>query len=202
MKKNIAFALLGALISFVLLTGIRFALYHEEHTHFHANFALYIDGKRFELKDNKYMEAVTACYAVGTVQPKQRVHMHNNDQDVVHVHADGVTWGHFLINIGFNIGSDYLVDDSGTYYKSGENGKSLLFILNGDDVESIGNKLMRSEDKLLISYGEQNKSELLDGSFKEMASNAHEFNGKHDPAGCAGEESISFSDRLKKSILP
>src|SRR5690606_21078754 len=108
------------------------------HVHYHANWAVVVDGERLDLSGDRYMEDVFQCSADPSAQrPEDRVHMHENNQDIVHVHAAGVTWGHFLANLGFGVGDDYLETDGGRY-ATGEGG-SLKFILNGQPVRSIRN---------------------------------------------------------------
>lgn len=199
MKQKAIFLIIGSILGILLFGFIRFFTIHEHHTHFHANFAIFINGNRVNLTDNKYMEEISSCLETKEIQPKQRAHLHENNQDTLHVHHEGVTWGHFLMNIGFNVGTDYLVDDKGVIYKSDDKNK-LTFILNGSQVRSIGNELIKSEDRLLINYGSETAETLQDAQFKTVAENAHEFNLKNDPAACSGHGELGFIERLKKAF--
>jgi len=71
--------------------------------HYHANFALYIDGKKFDFSGDQYMEDVSKCSLGNTVYPKDRAHLHENNGNTIHVHAAGVSWEQFFSNVGFTI---------------------------------------------------------------------------------------------------
>jgi hypothetical protein len=200
MKKNILFLTLGVFIGIVSIITARAANYKEEYTHYHANFAVFVDGNRVEFNDKKYSEETILCSVDKNLSPKQRVHLHEQNQDVVHVHHDAVTWGHFFMNIGFNIGDSYLIDDKNRIFqKSSE--KPLFFILNGKVVDSIYNRKIGDQDRLLVNFGIENQDEILKRSEETVLSNASEYNAKNDPASCGGHQTPSFIERLKKSIF-
>ena len=171
----------------------------EEPTHYHANFALFVDGERVDLSGDEYMEEVGACKVSGTILPTGRAHLHGNNPDVAHVHHEGVTWGHLLANLGFGIGDSYLVLDGGRMYTAGA-GPTLKFILNGQPQFSIRNELIRSGDRLLISYGPEKEAEALRIQFPTVASTAEEFNGRPDPAGCSGAHEVTFWERVRHAF--
>lgn len=170
-------------------------------THYHANWAVFVDGKRLDLSDDRYMEDVARCKSDPTrVDPEDRVHMHNRDPDVVHVHDGGATWGHLLANLGFGIDDDYLATDRGERHVSG-GGRTLKFVLNGRPAASVHNQVIASEDRLLISFGAESAEEAARAQFPQVASDAGEFNRKPDPAGCSGNtEHATFGDRLRRAF--
>jgi hypothetical protein len=199
--KPLAAALLGVLVGVLLLAGYRFAFAPpEQPTHFHANFALFVDGRRVDLTGDRYMEEVGACRASETVQPTERVHLHNHDADVVHVHHQGVTWDHLLINLGFGAGDKYLALDDGRVLAAGA-GKTLKFVLNGQPQFSVRNVLIRSGDRLLISYGSEPEAEVVRTQYPRVASSAEEFNREPDPAGCSGPTAPTFGERLRAAFV-
>src|ERR1700712_2988322 len=67
----------GLVLASLVLLGIRFATYSLPSTHYHANFALYINGQREEFKAAHYYEEIAACTAAGPIQPAERAHMHD-----------------------------------------------------------------------------------------------------------------------------
>jgi hypothetical protein len=200
MRKNILFTILTIILTFLIIVAIRFLTLKDHHVHFHANFAVFIDGKRFDFTDKKYMEEVSACFVEGILQPRQRVHLHEQNQDVVHVHDNGVAWSHLFTNLGWSFGFDYIIDDSGNFYKTTE-GKSLKFILNGKDVSSPFNDLIKSEDRLVVSYGAESVQEVIERQYSQVASSAGEFNHNQDPASCSGGHAdLTFSEKLQKAL--
>jgi len=44
------------------------------------------------------MEDIVGCSITGKISARDRVHLHENNGDTIHVHHDGVTWGHFFSN--------------------------------------------------------------------------------------------------------
>jgi hypothetical protein len=82
-------------------------------THYHANFALYINGQRDEFKSFTFYEEVQSCAGHDTNNPKIRVHLHDQKNDVVHVHDAAVTWGHFFANLGYSLGDTFIKTDAG-----------------------------------------------------------------------------------------
>lgn len=191
----------GVAVGVLALAGFRLAFVSMPHPpHYHANFAIFIDGARVDLSSDRYMEEVSACVAGAEVQPRGRAHLHENDHDVAHVHHDGVTWGHLLTNLRFGLGDDYLAPDEGPVLTEGA-GKSLKFVLNGQPQFAVDGELIRSGDRLLISYGAESEAEVLRTQYPAVASNAEEFNQRQDPATCAGSHEATFGDRLRHAFL-
>ena len=169
-----------------------------EAPHFHANWAIYIDGERLDLSDQRYMEEVSSCYTVdGEVTPQSRVHMHEGNHDVLHVHHLGATWGHLAGNLGIGLGEGYLILDDGTRIFDGEGGR-FTYILNGRALTAVHNELIASEDRLLISFGSESLDELAGDRFGQVATTAGEYNLREDPATCSGSsEPLGAWDRIK-----
>jgi hypothetical protein len=146
------------------------------------------------------MESVTAC----AVDPSQmtgeaRVHMHNHDPDVIHVHHGGATWAHLLQNLGWGIGSGWMVTGDGTMLRDDDRDR-LTFILNGLVVPPLHDRVIRRGDRLLVSYGPEGPEELLEQRFPSVPNNAPEFDTMQDPAGCAGTVEETFGERLRRAL--
>ncbi len=190
--------LAGLLLGALLLLGIRFINYESpQHTHFHANFGVYVNGERETFEGGQYYEEVNLCALNGST-PESRVHLHSNVNDVIHVHADAVTWGHFFTNIGWVIGPDFVRTPDQLYVADGDN--RLNIVLNGDNltgISSIVNQTIDDKDRLLVSYGDADTA-LLDEQFGSITRNAGEYNSKPDPAACAGgHDDATLGDRLR-----
>lgn len=196
-KRRISLVAIGFLLGVLGFTTYRIVTYKTMRVHHHANFALYINGERDEFKSFTFYEEVQACADHGAANPKSRVHMHNQDASLIHVHDNGATWGHFFANLGYGLTDKALQNDDGVFAASDDD--KLTFILNGQEVSTIANRVISSEDVLLINYGSED-NETLEQRFKEIPSNAQEFNGKNDPGGCAGNEAPSFIKRLEAAL--
>ena len=177
---------------------IRFILIDKHETHYHANFALYLNGKRDEFSSFTFYEEVTACSDESHSSPKSRAHMHDKKNSIVHVHDDAVTWGHFFSNIGYVFSDTLIATQMGTYVKNDK--KIFTFILNGEKVQNVADKVIGNDDKLLINYGDES-IEVITEQYENISEEAHEYNEKTDPVSCSGGKIESFMDRLRRTLL-
>jgi hypothetical protein len=189
---------IGVLLSFVATTAIRFALIKDTSVHYHANFALYINGQEDPFKSFTFYEEIAACDASSQTNPKVRSHMHDKNAHLIHVHDGGVTWGQFFENLGYTLGNNLVKTDSGVYI-SGDDGNKLSFTLNGQAVESVANKLISSEDVLLVNYGKDNPS-TLQKRYDSIPRDAPKANVTKDPSACTGGHELTFWSKLKQAL--
>ena len=198
MKSKWCVLAAGVVLGALVVLTIRFFTYSVQHTHYHANFAVYINGQREEFKGPQYYQEVAACTAHGPIQPAQRAHMHDNINSVIHVHDEGVTWDQFFENLGWNLGPNFIQDNQQhMYVEDGDN--KLNLVLNDQnltDLTSLANVVIKDQDRLLISFGTIDQS-TLDTEFKSVPATAHHYDVTKDPASCSGGESVTISDRFK-----
>ena len=184
---------LGVVAGVVGIGAARFATLPEpsdtEGPHYHANFAVFLNGERLDLSATHYMQDIAACKAnPALILPVERAHMHEGIHDVVHVHHEGSTWGHFFQNIGFALGDDFFITDRGDRYFA-EGARQPKFVLDGLRVPSVFNRVIESEDRLLISFGSESFDEILETQFADIPSTANVFNQFHqDVGGCSASE--------------
>lgn len=150
--------------------------------HFHANFAMYVNSERVDFTADTYSEDVAGCNLTGLMYPADRVHLHENNQDTIHVHDDWVSWGHFFANNWFTFGSNYIALDDGRVLSNTDKTK-MTFVLNWKVVENPFNRLIKSEDRLYINYGNEDEQTVIDAS-SFVSDNAWEYNAKYDPGSC------------------
>lgn len=181
----LACVLLGAAAVF----GVRFITYQvPETTHYHANFAVYIDGRREEFKGLNYYEetATTVCSLNPDNEegkPMDRVHMHGSVNDIVHVEDKLVTWGNFFTVLGWNVGDNYVANRDAVYQTADH--KKVTYILNGKPIDSIANMFIGDQDKLLVNYGDQTADQIKK-EYNAIQNKAAESDNSSDPAGCGG----------------
>jgi len=202
MQKTLLWAIGGFVVGVFALAAIRLvAGGHEEPVHYHANFAVFVDGERLDLSDDRFMQDVAACSGDPTnIPPVERVHLHNNDHDVVHVHHGGATWGHLMANLRMVLGDRLLVTrDGDLLLEDGE--RSMKFVLNGRAEISVYNHLIRPGDRLLISFGPESDRDVLDTQFPQVLANAPEYDAMDDPAGCGGAAHAGFWTRLRQAFV-
>lgn len=189
--------LAGGIVLGVLLTlAVRFATYHHDMVHYHANFAVYINGQREQFKSPQYYQEVKICDLHGS-SPQSRAHMHNSENSVIHVHDAAVTWGQFFENIGWVVGPDFIRTTS-TMYQADESHK-LNVVLNDQDLTdltTITNQVVRDKDRLLLSYGSSDQARL-EGEYKTVPPTAARYDAGKDPASCGGGEAPTLKERLR-----
>ncbi len=166
--------------------------------HYHANFAVYINGKQDTFEGPGYFEEVSACMDHGHSDVKGRAHMHDNLNHTIHVHDDDVTWGDFFANLGYSLG-DNVISDGRNVYVNSQDGKHLIFLLNGQKVSSIANVVIKSEDVLLINYGDAS-AEAQKQNYDSIPKDAHRYNVAKDPAACSGSQTFDLKARLKDAL--
>lgn len=171
---------------------MRVALYQSDADHFHANFAVYVNGERELFEELTYYEEVSSCGSEVN-SPLTRVHMHDQVSDVVHVHDASATWGNFFENLGLVLGDNVLYARNQTYVDG--HGGELRFWLNGEPVVSVAGRTIESEDKLLISFA--NDDSQMQVQYGSIATTAAEYNNSADPAACSSNDDGSLRDRLK-----
>lgn len=197
-KSQMVYGLICFLFGVVWLLAVRFAASNQVDPHYHANFAVYINGER-ELFDNfTFYEEVQSCFSDSANDPRTRVHMHNNVSHAVHVHDNASTWGHFFANLGFALGPDSIETDKGLFV-DGADGKKLSFLFNNTSVSSVYNTAIQSEDSLLISYGSEDETGLQN-QYQAIEQDAHDFNEQADPAACGGGKPLTLGERFKRAI--
>lgn len=196
-RSQWAYLLYGVIVGALIILGIRYVTYSPEETHYHANFAVYINGQREEFKSPQYYEEVKICSLHDTITPQVRTHMHDEENGVIHVHDDAVTWSDFFNNLGWSLGPDFIRDRTTLHVADADN--KLNIVLNGDNLTgltSLADQVIGNEDRLLISYGVIDKAELAK-EYASVPSDAHIYNHKQDPASCSGMDSSTPVNRLK-----
>jgi len=185
----------GAFVLGILLVLlIRFSTFKVNHTHYHANFAVFINGQRQLFKDDFYYQAEgAACTAEANITPHDRAHMHDHDGGLVHVHDHAVTWEQFFNNIGWGVNPRYISSPSQLFVADDTN--KVTFRVNGQDVPNIENQVIGDRDKLLVDFGNETPS-ALQTEAKAIPSNAPKEDVTQDPASCSGSTPTTFHDRI------
>ncbi len=182
----------------LLMVAIRYATIKDTSVHYHANFGLYVNGQQDQFEGPGYYEEVTACNTHNHEDVSSRTHMHENVNHVIHVHDHSVTWGDFFANLGYTLGDTVLVTEKGTYV-DGQDGNKLTFTINGQPATHIANTVIKSEDVLLINYG-QDDVKALQTRYDAIPKDAHHYNVTKDPAACQGGEGLTPLNRLKQAL--
>lgn len=195
MPKRVQLAgLAGLIVGAFAILAIRFLNYSPETTHYHANFAVYINGEREAFSSPLYYEETNTCSTDHDANPLARAHMHGNVADVVHVEDKAVTWGQFFQNIGWDVGADFIHSPQSMYLAGQQN--KLSFMLNGKRVGNVMKQVVGDKDRLLVSYGPGDE-QVLEQQFDSIATTAAQYNIEKDPESCGGSAMPGMMERLK-----
>lgn len=197
-KHSLINGVIGLIIGVAIVLGIRFATYSGgEAVHYHANFAMYLNGQREQFDDIFYYIGAENCSTEveHTMNPYARAHMHDSVNDVVHVEDNAVTWGQFFQNIGWIIDPEVIRTPDQIFLPDSQN--KLTFILNGEQTDKVINRVIGDKDKLLVDFGSTNL-QTLQKEYDSIASTAEKYNGMKDSGSCGGaSQETSWKDRLK-----
>ena len=187
------------LLIVVLLVALRLlVITGQQAVHYHADFQVYINGQREAFDNFSYYEEISACSADYRGNPASRTHMHDNVPSVIHVHDRAVTWGHFMSNLGFQL-SNRVLETRQDVYIDGGSGR-LRFILNGQPANYVANRIIESEDVLLIDFGSDDAATLAE-RYESIPRQAPAANMTQDPASCAGDgEASSLWQSLREAL--
>jgi len=177
--------------------AIRFVTVQKKEVHYHANFAVFVRGERLAFDNFTFYEEIAGCGGNGIDSPKIRAHMHDNVNHVVHVHDNGVTWGHFFSNIGFVHGDTVFKTTDETFVENKDT--KISFLLNGQDETATSNRTISDKDVLLVSIGNASKEELQK-QFDQIIQDADFYNQNDDPSACSGGKPFTLSERFKAAI--
>lgn len=195
-RKAVVGAIVGGVVLGALIIGlVRFVGMQSDETHYHANMAVFINGKKQDFKGPQYYQEVSACDEHAS--PLGRVHMHDENPGLVHVHDTVVTWGDLFTNLGWSLNNSMIYDGKDAYIN--DQGGKLSFVLNGKQTRSIANEIIGDKDRLLISYGTEDDA-ILQKEFAQVASDAKKADTTADPSTCQGPEHEDTWTKLRKAF--
>lgn len=197
-KRALLLVLAGFFIGVLWFATIRFILIQDKTIHYHANFGLYINGQKDPFDKFTQYEEVQACSGNAVDNPRGRAHLHKPNAHVVHVHDNAVTWNAFFANVGYGLTDQVLTTTEGNYV-NGQDGNILTFILNGQKVDTVANRIIANKDVLLISYGKEDKNVLME-RYNAIPKDAEVVNTQFDPASCSGTKPMGFKERLQAAF--
>lgn len=134
-----------------------------QEVHWHADFALYIDGKRYNFDQDRF-------YSTAEVKLSENVHLHRPWHVVVHVHRESTTWREFFDSLGFELTDQCITLPEGERFCT-SGAKQLSFILNGVRVDTLAFEDITNLDRVLISFGDESDEELME-RFAEVTDEA------------------------------
>jgi len=169
MKKLIFFLIFGLMAGVAANAAFRNSNPAPEF-HIHANFALFLNGQRFDFGKPEFMDVnpckiektswITAAYAHDEDEGalEGAVHLHDGNGHLIHVHRAGIQYHDFFESMGMKLSDTQFVDNKGKVYENSKT-DSFRFFLNGKEVTSIANTEIHDLDRLLVTYGAKSRSQ-------------------------------------------
>ena len=195
-KQMILTGVIGVIVGAAAILGIRYVTYNPERVHYHANFDVFINGKREKFASPMYYEEEgggSGC-AETAITPTERAHMHDNVGDVVHVEDHAVTWGNFFQNLRWVVNDKQIQTPDGTYLA--DDTHKITFIVNGHEVQDITSELIQDKDRLLVDFGDTG-DDTLQKEFKSVPATAAQYDQGKDPAACMSNAAPTAKERLR-----
>lgn len=120
--------------------------------HNHADMKVFLDDRPLNFAKSEYY------------MKSRLLHVDNNQNledagSVLHMHAKDVPLWWFFESLDMKLEKDSLTLADGQVFKN-ENSNTLKFYLNGKKVEELGNYVFQPLDKLLVSFGPENDSDI------------------------------------------
>ncbi len=154
-----------------------------ENFHEHADFAVYINGKKIDFSQAKYQSTKDAQ---GKEQERdQFVHLHDGNGDVIHLHKAGITLGYFFKTLGMEFTKDCFKLDNGQSYCTDTNRELQLFV-NGQKNDQMDQYVPQDLDRILVTYGY--KTNKIDWQIKGVSDKACIYSEKCPERGPAPKE--------------
>ena len=117
--------------------------------HEHASLLVRIFGDKFD-------------FSATTYQIKSSwIHFEESDGNTIHRHSSGVTVGYLFETLSIVIDEDCYIFSDGRQFCTNED-YSLKYFINGDSVNSINDYVIQNDDRILISYGNETESQIID----------------------------------------
>jgi len=88
------------------------------------------------------------------------VHLHGNNGNVVHVHAEGVRLAYFFHTIGMTLARTSFTDDHASVWQNGSDGTLRLFVNGEDRTADIDTYVPQDLDRVLVIFGKQSSSQF------------------------------------------
>lgn len=160
---------------------------NDDEVHVHSDFIVYLDGQSYDFTDDKYQsKAAHVLHA--------HVHLHDNNDDVIHRHERDITLADFFHSLGFTLTDECITTDEDETFCSGDTQKLQLYV-NGEATSTIADYENKEEDQLLLYYGDP-ADPIIDSLLSEVTDRACIYSGTCPERGVAPPEDCGLTCEL------
>lgn len=148
MKNIHLIGLLLIVVIGVLGYRVTLALEEAEHhystpVHVHADFAVYVNDQKIDFSQEKYQSSVGD-------EKSEVVHAHDGNGNVIHRHAERITFAQFLESVGLTLTNECLTVDTGDEYCDSD-ATSVTLYVNNETVADRVSYIPQEEDSILLT---------------------------------------------------
>lgn len=162
--------------------------YHTEDVHVHSDFVVHLAGTEYDLTADKYQTTAEQ-------ELHKNIHLHDNEDEVIHRHDHGVTLGDFFDSLGFTLTDRCIINDTSTEFCSDTTNELLVFV-NDERINNPANYVNEEEDRILIYYGDPNDSKKITELLLSVTDRSCIYSGTCPERGTAPPESCGLTCEL------
>lgn len=158
-----------------------------EEVHVHSDFVVYVDGMEYDFTDDKFQTS-----ALQTVH--QHAHLHDNADEVLHRHAEGVLFYEFLASLNFVITDECITTDTGLTFCTDDQNILALYV-NGVAVSNPETYINQERDQILLYFGKPD-SDYIQSKIDLITDESCIYSGTCPERGVAPDESCGLTCEL------
>ena len=195
------FALALGFVAGIRLVGMTFGHRHhsddshpigyannENEVHVHSDFLVHLSGETYDLSADKYQTS-------STQELHAHIHLHDNNDEVIHRHDHGVTMGQFFSSLGFTLTDECIIDDTQNEFCSDDSAELLIFV-NDERIQNPASYVNQEEDRILVYFGDPQASEKITELLLKITDRACIYSGTCPERGTAPPESCGLTCEL------
>ncbi len=152
--------LLGFIVFILIIVGVaryfdRTPVANPDPNHTHADFAVWINGKKWDFAQVKYMSGKSTDdhSALDDGDKDEHFHMHDGNGDVVHSHKPDLPISEFFTSLGWTLTSTCVTVDTGEKYCNEAGDKKWRMFVNAKEQVMNPHYSFKDLDKILFTYG-------------------------------------------------
>jgi hypothetical protein len=159
-----------------------------EEVHVHSDFVLYLNNEQVDLTNDKYQsKAAQILHA--------NIHLHDNNDEVIHRHDHGVTLGDFFGSLGFDLTNDCITNDMAVAFCTDDTEELMVFV-NDERITEPATYVNEEEDRILIYHGNKDDNETIRDLLLDITDRACIYSGTCPERGTAPPESCGLTCEL------
>ena len=161
---------------------------HDTKYHVHADFHIVINGERLDLSGDEFQ-------TTSLQQLHGDLHLHDNNGDVKHIHAEDKTFVEFLNSLGMDLTAKCVVTPEEVKYCADDTNILRLYVNNERYTDEVAEYVPVDGDRILVYYGVDDK-ETIQAFINEVPADSCYYSGTCPERGIAPPESCGLTCEL------